>query len=66
MKGDVQAKMRGDGFNLAYWTEAKTRETQPLEMIHIVASTLILFGGLVFAVIAFLGEKLTHKLKMKT
>ena len=65
MEEDVQAKMRGDGITLAFWREPDTRETIKLEMIHIMASLLILSGGLAFSSIIFLVEKLHHKFKMK-
>ena len=65
MEEDVQAKMRGDGFRLAFWREPDIRETIKLEMMHIMASLLILSGGLAFSSIIFFGEKLHHKCKMK-
>ena len=66
MEDNVLAKMRGDGFQMAFWTEPDTREIIILEMIHIMASLLMLSGGLALSFIIFLGEKLHHKLKMKT
>ena len=66
MEEDVQAKMRGDGFKLAFWAEPDTREIIILKMIHIMASLLMLSGGLALSSIIFFGEKLHHKLRMNT
>ena len=66
MEKDVQAKMRGDGFKLAFWTEPDTREIIILEMIHIMASLLMLSGGLALSSIIFFAEKVHYKLKVKT
>ena len=65
MEEDVQAKMRGDGFRLAFWRKPDIRETIKLEMMHIMASLLILSGGLAFSAIIFFVEKLHLKCKMK-
>ena len=66
MKEDVQATMRSVGFKLAYWTEPTTRENQQLEMIHIIASLVLLAGGLFLGLITFLGENLRHCLIKKS
>ena len=65
MQEDVQAKMRRDGF-VDYWTEPETQELEPLEMIHVMASLLLLSGGLILALITFIGEKLQHRFTKKT
>ena len=51
--------MRRYGF-VAYWTEPETQELEPLEMIHVMVSLLLLSGGLILALITFMGEKLKH------
>ena len=64
MEVDVKAKMRSDGFE-PFWTEPTTRENRPLEIIHVIASLVLLSGGLVLAFITFMGEKLRHGLTKK-
>ena len=59
MQEDVQAKMRRDGF-VDFWTVPEMQELEPLEMIHVMASLLLLGGGLILALVTFMGEKLQY------
>ena len=66
MSRDVQAKMKEDGFNLAYWKKTANYDNKPLSLTHIIPSGILCTVGLGIATIAFavekiLGKKLTQR-----